>query len=159
MKLKRSAYLLYIDSTFGGSTPEWFLIGKDTDELSTELNPDVSQVKNILDETSVQDNGYEPTIDVSAFYANPEDSIYPKVEDITMNRKTGDECRTKVLEVIIKDTSDTDHSAWVQDAIVKPTSYGGDTSGFQIPFTVYFDGTRTEGTSTLVDRVPTFTEV
>ena len=61
-KLKRSYLLHFIDASFGtGESPKWYLIGKDIDDMSVELSPDTSTVKNILDETSVNDNGYEPT--------------------------------------------------------------------------------------------------
>ena len=33
-KLQRKAHLFYIDATFGGETPSWFLVGKDGEELS-----------------------------------------------------------------------------------------------------------------------------
>ena len=60
MKLKRSYLAHYIDASFGGTgAPKWFLIGKDIEDMSVELNPDTDTVKNILDETSVNDNGYE----------------------------------------------------------------------------------------------------
>ena len=40
-KLARKALAHYIDGTFGGAgTPKWYLIGKDIDDMSVELNPD-----------------------------------------------------------------------------------------------------------------------
>lgn len=159
MKLTRGALRTFVDSTFGGTgTPKWWLIGKDIEELSVELNPDVSSVKNILDETSVQDNGYEPSVEADPYYANPDDEIYQKLLDIAMNRKKGEACRTKILEVVVEDTEATNHKAWTEDVVLKPTSYGGDTSGFQIPFTITFDGNRKSGYVTIADGVPTFKE-
>ena len=53
-KLKRSYLMHYIDASFGtGETPKWFLIGRDIEDMSVELNPDTETVKNILDETVV----------------------------------------------------------------------------------------------------------
>lgn len=158
-KLERPALMHYIDASFGGvSSPKWFLIGKDIEEMSVELNPDTETVKNILGETSVRDNGYEPSMSADPYYANPDDSIYAKLKDIAMNRLKGDSCRTKILEVIVEDTSETKHSAWTEDVVVKPQSYGGDTSGFAIPFNVTFDGNRKAGTVTITSGTPTFTE-
>lgn len=68
-KLKRSAHLFYVDASFGGTAASWFLVGKDVEDMSIELNPDTSSVKNILDETSINDNGYEPSISVETYYA------------------------------------------------------------------------------------------
>ena len=155
-KLKRSYLLHFIDASFGGQTPDWFLIGKEISDMSVELNPDTEVIKNILDETVTNDNGYEPSISADTYYANTSDAIYEKIKDITMNRKTGDDCKTKVLEVLI-DTDGTSHSAWQEDCIVKPQSYGGAQGGVNIPYNINFDGNRTPGTVTLSNRVPTFT--
>lgn len=157
MKLAREALMHYINSSFGTDSATWFLIGKDIDDMSVELNPDTETTKNILGETTVKDNGYEPSMSADPYYANPEDSIYKKLVDIAMNRLKGDTCKTQILEVIIKDTAETTHQAWVEDVIVKPQSYGGDTSGVSIPFDVLFDGNRKEGTVTIASGVPTFT--
>lgn len=158
MKLERKAYATYLDATFGGTgTPSWFLVGKDIEDMSVELNPDTETVKNILGDTSVKDNGYEPSISADPYYANPTDSIYDNIKGIAMERKVGDACKTKILEVIIEDTEATSHEAYIEDVIVKPQSYGGDTSGFAIPFDVMFDGNRKKGTVTITSGVPTFT--
>ena len=141
-KLKRSYLLHFIDSSFGGQTPSWFLIGRDIEDMSVELNPDTNVKKNILDETVVEDNGYEPSISADTYYANTGDAIYEKI----MNRKTGEDCATKVMEVIIDDTGTT-HDAWVEDCVVKPQSYGGAQGAVNIPFNISFNGNRTAGTA------------
>lgn len=158
MKLTRGAYRTYLDASFGSETPIWFLIGKDMEEANVDLGADVEVIKNILDETTVKHNGYEPSMEADPYYANPEDSIYPTLRNIVMNRLKGDECRTKILEVIVEDTDATKHRAWMESVVVVPSTYGGDTSGFQIPFTVNFDGDRVEGSVTFTNKVPTFTD-
>ena len=45
----------------------------------------------------------------------------------------------------------------MEDVIVKPQSYGGDTAGVSIPFEISFNGNRQEGTVTITSGVPTFT--
>ena len=157
-KLKREALLHYIDASFGGTgSPQWFLIGKDIDDMSVDLGVDVETKKNILGETSVDDKGYEPKLSAYPYYANPTDSIYAKLKDIAMNRKTGSDCETKILEVLVdKDTGPYD--AWTEDVVVKPQSYGGGTEGVAIPFDVSFNGNRKQGTVTIAAKVPTFTE-
>ena len=157
-KLKRSAHLLYVDSTYGGVTPEWFLVGKDIEELEIDLGADVESKTNILDETSVELNGYEPSIEVAPYIANPTDSIYDRLKAAAMDRVMDDaHCKSKFLEVIVEDTEANSHSAWLQECYVVPQSVGGDTSGLQIPFNIHPMGTRTAGTATLANRVPTFT--
>lgn len=156
-KLKRSCYLTYIDASFGGATPQWFLIGKHIQDMSVELNPDTEVIKNILDETVTEDNGYEPSISAEPYYANTDDAIYPKLKDIMMNRKTGDDCKSKVLEVLI-DKREGPYDAWMEDCVVKPQSYGGAQGAVNIPYNISFDGNRKQGTATLVNKVPTFAE-
>ena len=66
-----------------------------------------------------------------------------------------------MLEVIVEDTEATNHLAYVQEVIVKPQSYGGDTAGLNIPFQVSEDGARTKGyvtATSLKTGNPTFTE-
>lgn len=163
-KLKRSALLHYIatnfDFTATTTTPAtsatWYLIGKDVEDMSISMNADTSVVKNILDESSVQDNGYAPSVDVDTYYATPTDGdIYTKLKGIMMDRKTGDECRTYILEVIV-DNDGTSFDAWVEEVIVKPTSYGGAPGGVRIPYTISFAGNRQKGTVTFTGKVPTF---
>lgn len=157
-KLKRSALAHYLDSTFGGETPAWFIIGRDVEDMSIELNPNVETATNILDETSVNDNGYEPSTDVDTYYANPQDGeFYEKLKNIAMNRLTGEECRTTILEILIDKTS-APYDAWTEEVIVKPQSYGGATGGVRIPYSITFCGNRKKGTVTITDRVPVFAE-
>lgn len=159
-KLKRSALLHFLDVSFGGQTPVWYLIGKDVEDLSVDLSPDMETIKNILDEVSVNDNGYEPSIDVDTYYANPKDGeIYTKLKNIALKRLVGDDCMTKFLEVIVDTTSGT-YDAWQEDVVVKPQSYGGAQGGVRIPFKIAFCGNRKQGTATLSadKRTPTFTE-
>lgn len=155
-KLTRGAYALYIDSSMAQKSGDYYLIGKDIEDLSVDLGSDVETVKNILDESSVKDNGFEPSISADPYYADPTDTIYEPLLDIAMNRKKGGDCKSQYLEVIIEDPSNSSHKAWREDCVVKPNSYGGDTSGLQIPFSIYPDGNRVEGTVTITGGKPTF---
>lgn len=158
-KLKRSHLLHFLDTNFSATgSAAWFLIGKDVSDLSVELNPQTESVKNILDETSVNDNGFEPSMNVDTYFANPSDGdFYDKIKAIAMNRKTGDDCKTKLLEVLVDKTTGG-YDAWTEDVLVKPTSYGGAQGGVRIPYTVTFMGNRKKGTVAFADGVPTFTE-
>lgn len=155
-KLKRSYLMHFIDASFGSKEPSWFLIGRDVEDMSVELNPDTDTIKNILDETVTDDKGYEPSAAVDTYYANTDDSIYAKIKNIALNRLTGDECKTKILEVLVDKTAGP-YDAWIEDCIVKPQSYGGPQGGVNIPYNISFDGNRKQGTATIVDKVPTFT--
>lgn len=163
MKLTRGKYIIYLDVAPNDSDPRWGKIGKSLTSLSVELNPDVTVEQDILDNTSVTDNGYSPQASLDTFYADPAQSIYPMVKDIAMNRLRGDDCATKILEVLVDIDSGEPYDAWMEDVIIKPTSIGGDTSGTQIPFDIYFDGNRKKGIVTFSaggykTGTPTFVE-
>lgn len=99
-KLKRSHLMHLLDSTFGGETPSWFLIGKNIEDMSMDLGPDTATVKNILDETDVNDNGYEPSLSVETYYANTEDAIYEKIKSIALIVLLATTARANILRCL-----------------------------------------------------------
>ncbi len=166
MKLEREAMAHYLDTGFHTKVSEaaeavFEIIGDDIEEMSVELNSDTEQIKNILGQTKTKDNGYAPSMDAEPFYADPDKKLYPKLRDIAMDRLTGDKCKSLMLEVIVEDTEAENHLAWLREVMVKPQSYGGDTAGFNIPFTVSEDGASQKGyvsAESMKSGKPTFTE-
>ena len=166
-KLNREALAHYLDTKWNkkgadASKATFEIIGDDIEEMSVEMNSDVSQVKNILGQTRTVDNGYSPSMDADPFYADPDKTLYPKLRDIAMERLKGDECKTLMLEVIVENTESPTHVAYVREVMVKPTSYGGGTEGFNIPFNVSEDGAWVKGTVTAASvkaGAPVFTAV
>lgn len=156
-KLNRSALVHYIKPMAGELGSTYHLIGKDIDEMSMEMNGSFETKKNILGETSVTDTGYSPSMSVTPYYADPSESIYPFMLDLTMNRKSGDDAKAKLLEIVIEDPKAESHKAWEEDCVVEIVSYGGNTEGLAIPYNIHPNGNRREGTVTIVDKVPTFT--
>ena len=146
-KIDRKYMAHLIDASFGGVTANFWRLGKDLEEFNVDLNPDTETKKNILGESSFQHKGYEESASVDTYYANTDDAIFEHLQEIVDQRLTGDDCKTKYLEVHMWEEPDSDgaYPAVAQDCYVVPTSYGGDTSGYQIPFTVNLDGARTEG--------------
>lgn len=153
MKLNREALAHYLDTKWTKkvsdvATAVFEIIGDDIEEMSVEMNPDTSQVKNILGQTRTVDNGFAPTMSADPWYADPEKKIYEHLRDIALEQKKGDERKTLMLEVIVEETEATEHLAYVREVKVTPTSYGGGTEGFNIPFNVEFDGAWVKGTVT-----------
>lgn len=148
--IERKYLAHYIDGAFSGENPAYVRLGKDLEEYSVELNPDVESKQNILGENSVVINGYEASSSVEPYYYDYEDSLAEKVMDIAMNRITGDGCKTTVVDVLLKPGEDgaapTCVWAYREDCHVVPESVGGDTSGVQIPFTIHRAGNRVKGT-------------
>ena len=164
-KLNREALAHYIDTAWNkkvadASKAVFEIIGDDIEEMSVELNADISQGKNILGQTRTKDNGYSPSMDADPFYADPDKKLYPKLRDIAMERLKGDDCKTLMLEVIVEDMEASTHVAYLREVTVKPTSYGGGTEGFNIPFKVSEDGAWEKGTVTaesVKNGAPVFT--
>lgn len=61
---------------------DWTCLGKDTDDLSIELNPDTEQVKNVQGEVTFVNNGYTPSLSNDSYIARYEDSIYEPLQTI-----------------------------------------------------------------------------
>lgn len=157
-QLKRSHLRHLIDTSFALTlaSASWLALGKHVDDMSMNLNPSTSTVKNVLDETILVDEGYEPSLEVGTHYLNPEEAGYDKIKSIIMERKTGDDCKTFIMEIIIDKTTGP-YDAWVEEAIVKPQSYGGTQSGVNAPLTITPCGNRISGTAALVDGAWVFT--
>lgn len=139
----------FIDANFGEETPNYVRLGQDLEEYQEELNPDVEVSKNILGEQRVVHSGYEVQSEADPFYAYDGEPLFEQLFKIANNRSTGDDCKTTRVEVLFP--ADTDFSqatitatGYVEDCYVVPSSVGGDTSGVQIPFTVYNAGNRKE---------------
>jgi len=143
-KIERKYLAHYIDAGFG-SEVNYVRLGKDLEEFLEELNPDVEVKKNILGEQNVVHNGYEVQSEVDPFYAYTGDPLYEQLALIANERKTGDDCKTTKVDVLLAEDG-TVLWAYREDVYVVPNSVGGDTSGVQIPFTVYNAGNRVAGT-------------
>lgn len=129
-----------------GSTSDWERLGTDLEEYNVDLSPSIDSKTNILGETSVIHNGYTETSEASPYYADTESKLFLKLQEIIDYRHKDDNCKTNALEVHLWDGNKTDgFVAWQQGCYVVPSSYGGDTSGYQIPFTVNYFGERVKG--------------
>lgn len=162
MKAERKYLATYLDAAFDTTyaKPNYVRLGKDLEEYSEELNPNVETKNNILGEKSVAHNGYDVSSDVNPFYYEYDDALSEKIMDIAMNRLTGDACRTTKVDVLLKPgataaDAPTVIGAWREDVYVIPNSVGGDTSGIQTPFTIHNTGIRVKGTFDLTTK--TFT--
>ena len=152
-KLKREALAHYLDTEWNKKVADankavFEILGDDIEDMSVEMNADTSQIKNILGQTKTTDNGFTPSMSADPWYADTESKLYPHMRDIVMEQITGDERKTLMLEVIVEDTDADTHTAYLREVKVTPTSYGGGTEGFNIPFTIDFDGAWVKGTVT-----------
>lgn len=133
----------YIDAAFNATTPDYIRLGKDLEDYSIALNPDVETKKNILGESTTNVKGYSPQGSIETYYAYKGDVLYEHLLEIINSRSTGSGLKTTVVDVIV-DSEGTVESAYKEDVIVVPQSIGG-ADGIQIPFEIYYDGNRTKG--------------
>ena len=135
---KYMAHFLDAGSLCGGKTPSYERLGKDLEEYNVELNPDTETSKNIIGESTFKHNGYEVSSEADPYYAEADSTLSQKLQEIIDNR---------YKEVHLwKEASSGAYEAYAEDCYIVPTSYGGDTSGYQIPFTVNYAGNRRKGT-------------
>lgn len=144
-KIERKYLAHYVDESFGGNETAYVRLGDDLEEYNEELNPDVEVKKNIKGEQTLNHKGYDVQSDVDPYYASEGSTLWSKLAEIANERKTGAACKTTKVDVLIS-ASGTVVWAYREDVALIPTSIGGDTSGVQIPFTIYNLGNRVSGT-------------
>ena len=145
--MERKYLAHFIDAAFDSTyaQTEYVRLGKDLEEYTEELNPDVETSKNILGEQSVKHSGYEVSSDVDPYYYEYDEALGEKIMEIANERHTGDKCKTTKVDVLLGESGEVVW-AYREDVYVIPNSVGGDTTGVQIPFTVYNAGNRVKGT-------------
>ena len=68
-----------------------------------------------------------------------------------------DEVKADVVEVKLwEENEDGNYPAIREEAYIEVTSYGGDTTGYQIPFTLHFTGNKVKGSFNV--NTKTFTQ-
>ena len=147
--VQRELFKVFMD-VGESSTAEWEVIGDKIEEMSLEMNPNVETVTDILGITSTTLDKYEVQTSVSPFRAKKESKIFATLYDIVKEQKTLSDVEKTFLCVNLFDAAGSDgntaYSAWTQRGIVAVQSYGGGTTGLDIPFNVHWIGTRTHGT-------------
>lgn len=144
-KIQRKYMAHYVNASMT-ATEEYERLGKDLEEYNVELNANVNTTQNILGETNTSIDGYEVSGSVAPYYAVVGSKLFAKLQDIIDNRKTLDDLKTTIVEAHLwEEPSTGTYVAYKEDAIIEVTSYGGDTSGYQIPFTLHHIGNRVKG--------------
>ena len=132
---------------------EFIRLGKDLEEYSPELSAQVEKTKNILGETSVSIVGYEKTGAVEPYFAESGDPLFEKLPAIIDGDLTLDACKAAMVEVKLWDGEGTAYPAVREQCFIEVTSYGGDTQGYQIPFTVHYTGQKEQGTFDVTSKI------
>ena len=121
-------------------------LGEDLEEFTVEMSAQVEKKRNILGETSVVISGYEKTGEVATYYADPSTEMHSRLQNIINENQTLDTLGTRVVDVYLWEPEcEEGYPAVLEHAYIEVKSYGGDTTGYQIPFTLHFTGKREYG--------------
>ena len=161
--LERKYLAHFIDAAFdmSGKATNYVKLGEHLEELSVEMNPNVETSSNIWGETTAMLSGYEVSASVDPYYVSHDEALSEKLMEIVDNELTGDAVKTTVVDVWLKPGETADAKPQVvkairREVIVAVQSYGGNTSGVQIPFNLSGAKNRAKGTFDLETK--TFTE-
>lgn len=144
-KIERKYMAHFINAGDEGST--YVRLGKDLEEYSPELSAEVETTKNILGQTSVVISSYEKTGAVEPYYAEKGDPLFERLQKIIDDGLLLDDLKTDVVEVKLWETDEEGaYPAVKEAAYIEVVSYGGDTTGYQIPFTLHYTGEKVKGT-------------
>lgn len=147
-KIARKWMAHFIDAATTG-TANYVRLGTDLEEYTVEMNANVETKRNILGDASTIIDGYEPQASVEPYYAVVGEPLYERLQKIADERLTHDALKTTVVEVHLWEEDPVESGSFVayrEDAIIEVVSYGGDTSGVQIPFNIHHVGNRVKGT-------------
>jgi len=144
-KIERK-YLAHFINAASGEEAVYVRLGKDLEEYKAELSAQVDTSRNILGANAVRISGYEKTAAVEPYYAEAGDPLFERLQAIIDGQLVLDEVKTDVVEVKLWQEGENGFPATREEAYIEVLSYGGDTSGYQIPFKLHFTGQREVGT-------------
>lgn len=156
-KIERKFLAHYINAAASGETADYERLGKDLEEFSPELSAQVDTKKNILGESSILISSYEKTVSVEPYYAEVGSALFDRLQAIIDSNLVLDDLKADVVEVKLWNSESTGvYPAIREEVFIEVTSYGGDTTGYQIPFTLHYTGNKVKGTFNVSTK--TFTE-
>lgn len=150
-KIKRKFMAHYVNvAAPSAAAAAYSRLGKDLEEYNVEMNANVETKNNILGEASVTLDSYQPQASVEPYYAVVGDALFERLQAIVDERQTLDDLKTDVVEVHLWEPASTTEGntsfvAYCEEAIIEVSSYGGDTTGYQIPFNLHHTGSRVKG--------------
>ena len=143
-KIERK-YLAHYINAADDAQAVYVRLGEDLEEYKAELSAQVDTSKNILGATAVRISGYEKTSAVEPFYAKAGDPLFEKLQAIIDGQLVLDDLKTDVVEVKLWQEGENGYPAVKETAYIEVISYGGDTTGYQIPFKLHFTGEKVAG--------------
>ncbi len=157
-KIKRKLMAHFVNAALIGDAANYVRLGDDLEEYNVEMSASVNKRKNILGQTKVDIDSYEKSGSVTPYYAVQGDALHTRLQNILDEEQTLDDLKTTVLDVHLWESAGTDNTyvAYRENAVFEVASYGGDATGYQIPFNLHYTGERIKGTFNA--KTNTFTE-
>lgn len=144
-KIERK-YLAHYINAGEGSELIYERLGEDLEEYSPSLSASVETKRNIVGESRIVISGYEKTAAVEPYYADKDSALFLKLQTILDEGKVWDDLKTTVVEVRLwENQGDSNYVAYEEEVYIEITSYGGDATGYQIPFTLHYTGKKVKG--------------
>jgi hypothetical protein len=145
-KIERKYMAHFINGAKNGAEAVYERLGQDLEEFSPEMSAHVETKKNILGENSILISGYEKTAAVEPFYAQAGSQLFERLQAIIDSDLVLDELKADVVDVKLWDENENgEYPAVKEQVYLEVTSYGGDTTGYQIPFTIHYTGEKVKG--------------
>ena len=156
MKIQRKYMAHYLNAAFSDPEASYVRLGNDLEEYAPELSANVEKKANILGQTTVVIDSYQKQGEVSPYYAEEGDPLFEKLQEIIDGDLVLDDLKTDIVEVKLwGEASAGAYPAVKEECYVEIVSYGGDTTGYQIPFNIHYTGVKTAGTFNIESK--TFT--
>lgn len=125
-KVKRSKLATFLDTSGGGATPTWSLIGNGVTEQTISYNPQTSEETYIHQDTGTTDvDSYKPNIP-TPMTAIKGDPVFDYVDGLRKSRAIGSDARAKICIVYLYDTAtEGAYPAETNDCSIQIDDFGG----------------------------------
>lgn len=151
--IPRKDFMILADVGQGEGGNSWELIGERIEEMSLTMNPNIETVTDIRGFTETTLDRYQVQTEVSPMRAKRESKLFGILYEIVKNEKTLNDVERDFLCVAVFDSVEktvdgktvTVYTAWKQRGIIAVESFGGGTSGLDIPFSIHWVGEKTYG--------------
>ena len=151
VKVNRSQFLTFLDTTPAGSTPTWAVLGVGITDYGISYNPQVETEKWIIEDnarTDHQSNQKQSSVSQKIYKNDPCFEFVQAGRDV-LNYKT------HILDIDSWNGNEGTYPAKMSDGVVAITQFMNEDA--VIEYDLYYDGDAVEGTVTITDGVPVFT--
>ena len=151
VKVNRSQFLTFLDTTPTSSTPTWAVLGVGITDYGISYNPQVESEKWIIEDnarTDHQSNQKQSSVSQKIYKNDPCFEFVQAGRDV-LNYKT------HILDIDSWNGNGGTYPAKMSDGIITITQFMNEDA--VIEYDMYYDGDAVEGTVTITNNVPVFT--